>query len=102
MSTPGPNEKPASPVLRRVLYRFRREDDHSSPTKPAALSLRLGMHRLWTDHVIWTREYVVAAIAGTPMPTRSPAGCKGEFGRAGTARLLGAVGQGLAPITVLP
>jgi hypothetical protein len=32
----------------------------------AARSLSVGMRRLWADHVIWTREYVVAAIAGTP------------------------------------
>lgn len=30
------------------------------------LSLRLALRRLWSDHVIWTREYVVAAIAGAP------------------------------------
>jgi hypothetical protein len=24
------------------------------------------MRRLWADHVIWTREYVVAAVAGSP------------------------------------
>jgi hypothetical protein len=29
-------------------------------------SLRAALNRLWADHVIWTREYVVAAIAGTP------------------------------------
>jgi hypothetical protein len=29
-------------------------------------SLRDAMRKLWSDHVIWTREYVVAAIAGTP------------------------------------
>jgi len=28
-------------------------------------SLRIGMRKLWADHVIWTREYIVAAIAGT-------------------------------------
>ena len=28
--------------------------------------LRETMRKLWTDHVIWTREYVVAAVAGTP------------------------------------
>ncbi|MGH7685519.1 MAG: hypothetical protein ACREN2_01680 [Candidatus Dormibacteria bacterium] len=31
-----------------------------------ALSLRLAMRRLWSDHVIWTRQYVVAAIDGKP------------------------------------
>jgi hypothetical protein len=29
-------------------------------------SLKIGMRKLWADHVIWTREYVVAAVAGTP------------------------------------
>jgi hypothetical protein len=24
------------------------------------------MRKLWTDHVVWTREYIVAAVAGTP------------------------------------
>jgi hypothetical protein len=24
------------------------------------------MRKLWSDHVIWTREYIVAAIAGAP------------------------------------
>ena len=33
---------------------------------PAAVSLKLALRRLWADHVIWTREYVVAAVAGTP------------------------------------
>ena len=29
-------------------------------------SLRAALRRLWADHVIWTRQYVVAAVAGTP------------------------------------
>jgi hypothetical protein len=29
-------------------------------------SLRSGLRRLWTDHVVWTRGYVVAAVADTP------------------------------------
>ena len=29
-------------------------------------SLRAAMRKLWSDHVIWTREYVVAAIDGPP------------------------------------
>ncbi|MGH2463301.1 MAG: hypothetical protein ACRDFZ_06745 [Candidatus Limnocylindria bacterium] len=28
--------------------------------------VRLALRKLWSDHVIWTREYIVAAIAGTP------------------------------------
>ena len=31
-----------------------------------AWSLKAAMRRLWADHVIWTREYIVAAAAGTP------------------------------------
>lgn len=29
-------------------------------------NLRKGLRKLWADHVIWTREYIVAAVAGTP------------------------------------
>ena len=29
-------------------------------------SLRLAMRKLWSDHVIWTRQYIIAAVAGTP------------------------------------
>jgi hypothetical protein len=29
-------------------------------------SLRAGLRRLWTDHVVWTRAYVVAAVADAP------------------------------------
>ena len=32
----------------------------------STVSLKLALRRLWSDHVIWTREYVVAAVAGTP------------------------------------
>ena len=39
----------------------------SSPAEStAAAKLREDMRKLWTDHVIWTREYIVAAIDGTP------------------------------------
>jgi hypothetical protein len=36
------------------------------PLTNEQISLRLALRRLWWDHVIWTREYVVAAIAGAP------------------------------------
>jgi len=59
--------KPKSPsLLQRVLDHFRRDHDLSKPTSPEALSLTLALRRLWADHVIWTREYVVAAIADAP------------------------------------
>jgi hypothetical protein len=28
--------------------------------------VRLALRKLWSDHVIWTREYIVAAVASTP------------------------------------
>jgi hypothetical protein len=31
-----------------------------------ACALREAMRKLWTDHVVWTRDYIVAAVAGTP------------------------------------
>ncbi|HYZ36135.1 MAG TPA: hypothetical protein VE673_05340 [Pseudonocardiaceae bacterium] len=58
--------KPKPSLLQRVRERFRREHDLSKPTSPQALSLTLALRRLWADHVIWTREYVVAAIADAP------------------------------------
>jgi DNA-binding FadR family transcriptional regulator len=30
----------------------------------ASTSLRENMRKLWSDHVIWTRQYIVAAVAG--------------------------------------
>src|SRR5919202_822162 len=36
-------------------------------TENSATSLRMSMRKLWSDHVIWTRFYVIAAIAGSPL-----------------------------------
>src|ERR1051326_6052898 len=35
------------------------------PTNDEQASLHLAMRKLWADHTIWTREYIVAAVAGT-------------------------------------
>src|SRR5215831_16519127 len=35
-------------------------------TSQKATSLRLAMARLWSDHVIWTRQYILSAIADAP------------------------------------
>lgn len=32
----------------------------------AALALKQDMRKLWTDHVVWTRNYIVAALGGQP------------------------------------
>lgn len=37
----------------------------------AALALKLAMRGLWSEHVLWTRDYVVAAVAGLPSAVQS-------------------------------
>lgn len=37
----------------------------TSPT-PGAISLTRAMQRLWIDHVVWTRQYVIAAVDERP------------------------------------
>jgi len=32
----------------------------------AAMTLRQDMRKLWTDHVVWTRDYIVAAVGDQP------------------------------------
>jgi hypothetical protein len=49
------------------------------------LSLRLALRRLWSDHVIWTREYVVAAVAGAPVSERLTRVSEGLVEAVGTA-----------------
>ena len=31
-----------------------------------AIALRQDMRKLWTDHVVWTRDYIIAAIGDAP------------------------------------
>lgn len=33
---------------------------------PASVKLREDMRKVWTDHVVWTRNYTVSAVDGTP------------------------------------
>lgn len=49
-------------IVKQFPDRFVASDGGSA----AATSLRLAMRRLWSDHVIWTRQYLMAAVAGTP------------------------------------
>src|SRR5687768_16052868 len=32
----------------------------------SAVTLKQDMRKLWTDHVVWTRDYIVAALADAP------------------------------------
>ena len=35
----------------------------ASAQASAASDLKQNMRKLWTDHVVWTRDYVIAAVA---------------------------------------
>jgi hypothetical protein len=37
-----------------------------SRSTAAAIALKQDMRKLWTDHVVWTREYIVAALGDQP------------------------------------
>lgn len=40
------------------------------PAKPDAVAiLKQDMRELWTDHVVWTRDYIIAAVADQPDAT---------------------------------
>ncbi len=41
----------------------------------ATWSLKAALRRLWADHVIWTRHYVVAAVGMPQTRRRRPPGC---------------------------
>src|SRR5437868_6594895 len=49
-----------------------------------AWSLKWGMRRLWTDHVIWTRMYIVSAVAGAPVSEHLTAALDGLVGKVAT------------------
>jgi hypothetical protein len=54
------------------------ENEHSNPHVPSfaasannldetkVTELRIGLHDLWVEHVVWTRQYIVAAAADSP------------------------------------
>jgi len=39
---------------------------HSDSSVTPAVALRQDMRKLWTDHVVWTRDYIVAAVGDHP------------------------------------
>jgi hypothetical protein len=42
------------------------EQAHASVGVSAATALHQDMRKLWTDHVVWTRDYIVAAVGDQP------------------------------------
>ncbi|HEY1308092.1 MAG TPA: hypothetical protein VGF24_31280 [Vicinamibacterales bacterium] len=50
---------PAAPAAAQTAH-------HAAETSSAAVTLHQDMRKLWTDHVVWTRQYIVAAIGDQP------------------------------------
>jgi hypothetical protein len=42
-------------------------------TNDPTFSLAKGLERLWTDHVVWTRLYIIAAVDGRPEAAQAAA-----------------------------
>jgi hypothetical protein len=42
------------------------QSQQHEPHMTAATTLRQDMRKLWTDHVVWTRSYIVAAVGDQP------------------------------------
>jgi hypothetical protein len=49
-----------------LVHRRHRTNNHETGTSDATISLTRAMQRLWTDHVVWTRLYVIAAVDDRP------------------------------------
>lgn len=57
----GPKDAPKMPAEPKVTTAVPAADSISKKQ----LDLYQAMRKLWTDHVVWTRSYIVAAVAGT-------------------------------------
>ena len=49
-----------------LVQQFPERFVHRGSYSDKATSLRTAMARLWTDHVIWTRQYIISAVANAP------------------------------------
>lgn len=52
--------------MRSVRRHKASTESQLSVVSATAISLRRAMQRLWTDHVVWTRHYVIAAVDERP------------------------------------
>ncbi len=62
-------------VLGGVLgYPRRASSTPASGVSTEEPALRRALRALWAEHAIWTRQYIVAAVAGTPDANQAAAG----------------------------
>lgn len=50
----------------KLMHRGSNQKEKEMGMNDATFSLTRAMERLWTDHVIWTRQYVIAAVDDRP------------------------------------
>jgi hypothetical protein len=56
----------AAPAAAPLLPQSRAATAAPVSARPAAAALRQDMRKLWTDHVVWTRDDIIAAVAISP------------------------------------
>jgi hypothetical protein len=56
-------------LLSTVITGEAQEHQTRGSHQPAAVALHQDMRKLWTDHVVWTRDYIVAAVGDQPDAT---------------------------------
>jgi hypothetical protein len=53
-------------ALQATLPAAMQAAQHHGAAASAATGLRQDMRKLWTDHVVWTRDYIIAAVGDQP------------------------------------